>query len=32
MEKTVAKFKDEIKKGPFYLSVVWNKTFYKQTV
>ena len=31
-EKAVAKFKEEVKKGPFYICVVCNRTFYKPTV
>ena len=31
-EKAVAKFKEEVKKGPFYIYVVCNRTLYKQTV
>ena len=32
MEKAVAKFKEEAKKGPFYSCVVCNRTLYKQTI
>ena len=31
-EKAVAKFKEEVKKGPFYICVVCNRTLYKRTV
>ena len=31
-EKAVAKFKEEVKKGPFYICVVCNKTLHKGTV
>ena len=31
-EKAVAKFKEEVKKGPFYICVVCNRTLYTRTV
>ena len=32
MEKAVAKFKEEVKKGTNYICVIWNRTLYKRTV
>ena len=31
-QKAVVKFKEEVKKGPFYICVVCNRTLYKRTV
>ena len=31
-KKAVAKFKEEVKRGPFYICVACNRTWYKQTV
>ena len=31
-EKAVAKFKEEVKKGPFYICIACNRTLYKRSV